>query len=143
LLADFRLGGDVGLCLQGLLGTLLCGTLLLGGVDGRLTSSGSSFGSLVSSLLDHIEGGTDDSSLRLNGTAGALLGNFLRDTLLVLSSEENGPGNATGVLALKEKGLGFAVLESEDLAVTTDVELALSRVDLLTGEGIVVSTHID
>jgi hypothetical protein len=50
---------------------------------------------------------------------------YLRDTLLVLSSEENGPGNATGVLALKEERLGFAILESEDLAVTTDVELAL------------------
>jgi hypothetical protein len=29
------------------------------------------------------------------------------------------------VLALEEKGLGLAVLEAEDLAVTTDVELAL------------------
>lgn len=50
---------------------------------------------------------------------------YLRDTLLVLSSEQNSPCDATGVLALKEKGLGFAVLETEDLAVTTDVELSL------------------
>jgi hypothetical protein len=112
---------------------------------------------------------------------------YLRDTLLVLSSEKNGPGDATGVLALKEEGLGLAILEAEDLAVTTDVELALfvnmsanqsfsqragfsnsilrsswsrshrnrgvrrsernqpylSRVDLLSGEGIVVGTHVD
>ena len=50
---------------------------------------------------------------------------YLRDTLLMLSTEEDGPGNTTGVLALKEEGLGLAVLESEDLAITTDVELAL------------------
>ncbi len=50
---------------------------------------------------------------------------YLRNTLLVLSSDEDGPSNATGVLALKEEGLGLSVLESEDLAITTDVELAL------------------
>jgi hypothetical protein len=50
---------------------------------------------------------------------------YLRDTLFVLSSEEDGPCDATGVLALEEKRLGLAVLESEDLAVSTDVELAL------------------
>lgn len=49
----------------------------------------------------------------------------LRDTLLVLSPVEGGPGNAAGVLALEEQALGLAVLEAEDLAVTTDVELAL------------------
>ncbi len=43
----------------------------------------------------------------------------------MLSSEENGPGNATGVLALKEEGFGLAILETEDLAVTTNVKLAL------------------
>jgi hypothetical protein len=50
---------------------------------------------------------------------------YLRDTLLVLSAEKDGPGNATGVLALKEEGLSLSVLESENLAVTTDVELSL------------------
>lgn len=49
----------------------------------------------------------------------------LRDTLLVLSPVESGPGNAAGVLALEEQALGLAVLEAEDLAVATDVELAL------------------
>ena len=43
----------------------------------------------------------------------------------MLSSEENGPCDATGVLALEEEGFGLAILESEDLAITTDVELAL------------------
>lgn len=50
---------------------------------------------------------------------------YLRNTLLVLSAEEDGPGNTTGVLALEEEGLSLAVLESEDLAITTDIELAL------------------
>jgi len=43
----------------------------------------------------------------------------------VLSSEENGPRDATRVLALEEEGFGLAILESKDLAITTDVELAL------------------
>jgi hypothetical protein len=50
---------------------------------------------------------------------------YLRDTLLVLSSEKDGPCNATRVLALEEEGFGLSILESEDLAITTDIELAL------------------
>lgn len=50
---------------------------------------------------------------------------YLRDTLAVLSAVEDSPRNAAGVLALEEKGLGFAVLETEDLAVATDVQLTL------------------
>ena len=50
---------------------------------------------------------------------------YLRDALLVLSPEEDGPGNTAGVLALEEQRFGFAILESEDFAVTTNVELAL------------------
>ena len=43
----------------------------------------------------------------------------------MLSSEQDGPCNATGILALQEEGLGFAVLEAEDLAVAADVEFPL------------------
>lgn len=50
---------------------------------------------------------------------------YLSDTLAVLATVQDGPGNATGVLALEEERLGFAVLESEDLGVATDVELTL------------------
>lgn len=50
---------------------------------------------------------------------------YLRDTLLVLATVEDGPGDAAGVLALEEKRLGLAVLETEDLAVATDVQLTL------------------
>ncbi len=50
---------------------------------------------------------------------------YLRDTLAVLPPVEDGPGNAAGVLALEEQRLGLAVLEAEDLAVATDVQLTL------------------
>jgi hypothetical protein len=50
---------------------------------------------------------------------------YLRDTLSVLSSVEHRPRDSTGVLALEEERLGLAILESEDLAVATDVELTL------------------
>lgn len=51
---------------------------------------------------------------------------YLRDTLLVLATVEDGPGDTAGVLALEEKRLGLAVLETEDLAVATDVQLTLT-----------------
>ena len=35
------------------------------------------------------------------------------------------PGDTSWVLALEEERFGLAVLEAEDLAVTTDVELTL------------------
>jgi hypothetical protein len=49
----------------------------------------------------------------------------LRDSLLVLPPEESRPCDPAGVLALQEETLGLAVLEPKDLAVATDVELAL------------------
>ena len=52
----------------------------------------------------------------------------LRDTLLVHTSEESGPGYSARILALKEEGFCLAILETEDLAVTTDIELALLNV---------------
>lgn len=51
----------------------------------------------------------------------------LRDTLPVLPSVKCCPSNATWVLALKEQTLGLAILESEDLAVSTDIKFALFR----------------
>jgi hypothetical protein len=43
----------------------------------------------------------------------------------VLSSEENSPRDTARVLALEEEGLRLSTLETEDLGVTTDVDLAL------------------
>lgn len=64
-------------------------------------------------------------SLRGSGPGLGRFGSYLRDTLAVLAAVENGPRDAAGVLALQEERLGLAVLETEDLAVATDVELTL------------------
>ena len=45
------------------------------------------------------------------------------------SSVENGPGYSARVLALQEEGLGLAILESEDLAITADVEFTLYTIE--------------
>ena len=50
-----------------------------------------------------------------------------RDTLLVLATEEDSPSDAARVLALQEKRLGLSILEAEDLAVATDVQLTLTQ----------------
>lgn len=55
----------------------------------------------------------------------SLVDSYLRDTLAVLSAVEDGPCDTAGVLPLQEERLRLAVLESEDLAVATDVELTL------------------
>ena len=49
----------------------------------------------------------------------------LRNSLLVHPPIKDGPSYSSRVLALQKQGFGLAILESEDLAVTTDVELAL------------------
>lgn len=46
----------------------------------------------------------------------------------MLPSEENCPGDSSGVFALQEEGLGFAILEAEYLAVATDVEFTLVEI---------------
>lgn len=43
------------------------------------------------------------------------------------SAVEDGPGNAARVLSLKEEGLRLAILESENLAVASDVEFTLLK----------------
>lgn len=50
----------------------------------------------------------------------------------MLATEENGPRDPAGVLALEEKRLGLSVEETEGLGVTTDVDLATAGVDLAT-----------
>lgn len=50
---------------------------------------------------------------------------YLRDTLSPLATAENSPRDLAGILALEEKRLGLSVLETEDLAVRADEELAL------------------
>ena len=77
------LGGDTALGVGGVLGllSLLGGLRLLllglGLLDGGETGGRAGLGAHGAALLDHIEGSTDDGTLGLDGTAGALLGNLL------------------------------------------------------------------
>lgn len=82
LLADLAsglaLGGlGGGLSLVGLLGGGGGLLLLLGVLDGGGAGGVAGLRALSAALLDHIEGGTNDGTLGLDGSAGALLGNFL------------------------------------------------------------------
>ena len=47
---------------------------------------------------------------------------YLGDALLVLTSEEYSPGNASWVLSLQEEALRFALGESKDLVVAANEE---------------------
>lgn len=69
--------GGGGLGLLSLLLAVAGGLLVLGVLDGLLAGGGAGLGALVAALLDHIERGTDDGALVLDGTAGTLLGNLL------------------------------------------------------------------
>ncbi len=125
-LADgLALGGTGALGLVGLLGGGGGGLLVLGLLDGGEAGGGAGLGAHAPALLDHLERGADDATLRLDGAAGALLGHLLGDALAVLAAEQDGPGDAAGVLSLQEQRLGLAVLEAEDLAVAADKDLTL------------------
>jgi hypothetical protein len=63
--------------LLSLLRTLCSGTLLLALLDGGDTGGRTSLGSLCATLLDHIEGGTDNGTLSLDLLAAAGLGLLL------------------------------------------------------------------
>lgn len=95
-----------------LLLSLLLGLGLLNGGSPLLCTDG---GGLVPPCGDGSEVSTDDTTLVLHSSARALLGNLLRDTLLVHATVHLSPGNLTGVLALQEKRLILGVGEAEDL----------------------------
>lgn len=118
-----RLGSS--LCLLCLLRALGGSALLLAVLDSLLAGSRAGLWTLRAALLDDIERSTNDGTLCLDLLATTGLGLLLRNTLAALSAAENSPRNATRVLALQEKRLALAVLETEDLAVRADEELAL------------------
>ena len=63
--------------LLGLLLALRGRLLFLAFPDGSLARCGPGLGTLRSALLNHVERGTDDSTLLLDGAAGAFLSDFL------------------------------------------------------------------
>lgn len=78
-LADLggALAGSSVLGLLGLLGSSGGLLLLLGLLDGGIAGGGTGLGAHGTALLDHLERGTNDGTLSLDGTASALLGDFL------------------------------------------------------------------
>jgi len=92
-----------GFCLFGLLLALSLSFLGLSVLDCLLASGLTGLGTHGTLLLNHIEGDTDDGALGLDCAASTLLGNFLRDTLLVHAPEKDGPGDPAGVLALEKQ----------------------------------------
>lgn len=141
-LGDVALGtGSTGLGNLGLsLGLLQLGSLL--GLGDSLFSRGLSLGRLlVSLLLDLVQRSTDNRSLVLDGLSGSLSGSLLRDTLLVVSSVQDGPGHSSGVLSLVEQRRRLGRLESEHLGVTSDEQGTSTWVDLRTGEGVDFDLH--
>jgi len=75
-LAGGALGSGLGLL--SLLHALGGGTLLLALLDGGLTGSRAGLGALCATLLDDVEGSTDDGTLGLDLAATAGLGGLLR-----------------------------------------------------------------
>jgi hypothetical protein len=84
--------------------------------DGGLTGSCAVRGGLVAAGGNGGEIGTNDTTLVLHGTAGTLLGDLLRDALLVHATVDLRPGDLTRVLALEEEGGILRRGEAEDLS---------------------------
>lgn len=111
LVISDELKTHLGLLLLLLLSLLLGLCLLDSGSSGGQTL----LSTLVSPGSDGSEIGTDDTTLVLHGLARPLLGDLLRDTLLVHATVSLGPGDLTRVLALEEEGLVLGGGEAEDL----------------------------
>jgi len=74
-LAGGALGSGLGLL--SLLDALSGGALLLALLDGGLAGSRAGLGALCATLLDDVEGSTDDGTLRLDSATTAGLGGLL------------------------------------------------------------------
>lgn len=129
--------GTVGLALL-----LLLLLLLLGLCESLSLGSSTNLGLLVTLGGNGIQAGTDDTALVLDSLAGALLGDLFGDSLLVHTTEDDGPRNLTGVLTLQEQRLALARNEAEDFAVSANVKPSLSGVDLPLRERAGLNLHL-
>merc|ERR1719422_807065 len=80
---------------------------------------------------DVLEGGSNNGSLELLGSLVPFLGNILLETLLVLPSVEDGPGDLTRITLQKMGLVGSSRQEPEVLAINLDQRSAMARVDLV------------
>jgi len=110
-----------GLCLLCLLLGLGRCLLFLPFLDSLGTGGLAGFRAHSTAFLNDIKRSANNGTLVLHGLTRPLLGDFLGDTLLVHTPEENGPGDSARVLALEEQRLGLAIDEAEDFAVATNV----------------------
>eukprot|EP00043_Microstomoeca_roanoka_P020639 m.253563 g.253563 ORF g.253563 m.253563 type:complete len:146 (+) comp17216_c0_seq1:111-548(+) len=97
--------------------------------------------SLALELHDLLLADTLNSTSELLSLACAALGGNSCDTLLVLASVEDGPGNLAGVLALVEEGLDLGSEEEEGLAVGLDENSTVAGVDLVSREAAQLKLH--
>merc|ERR1719481_2280191 len=110
-----------------------CGLLLLllGSSDSLLSLGLPDLGLLVPLGHDVLEGGSDYGSLELLGSLVPFLGNILLESLLVLPSVEDSPGDLTRITLQKMSLMGSSGQEPEVLAIDLDQRSAMARVDLV------------
>ncbi|KAB8336773.1 hypothetical protein FH972_021082 [Carpinus fangiana] len=129
--------------LGGLLLALGRGLLLLAGVDGSLAGGGARLGALRAALLEHVEIGADDAALRLDGAAENFEVRNLFDVLRISLHLLLVRPRPIVVVSNKVWRCIATPLQMEGLEEMESEGTNLARVDLLAGEGVVVSTHLD
>lgn len=107
---------------------------LLGLVNGLLSGSNSLGWLLVTESLDLLQLDTSNGTLGLGRLSSTLLDGSDILTLLVETTENDGPVELGGAETLVEVRLALAVQETESLAISTDKGLAVTRVDFQTRE---------
>merc|ERR1719239_1008645 len=115
--------------------------LIFGGANCLLPLGFSHLRLLVSLCHDVLQGGSNNSTLELLGTASPLLGNILLETLLVLPAVENGPGDLPGVPLQHMSLVGAGGQELVALAISLDQGAAMAWVDLVARVAAQVDLH--
>lgn len=108
--------------------------LLLGSQKSSITVSLTNLRRLLSLGNNLLPRGTNNGTLNLHNLTGALLGNLLSRTLLMQTTEEDGPVEFTGILLGHKVDGAFTVQQTEGLAVTADKEFTMAWVDFGAGE---------
>lgn len=87
-----------------------------------------------------IKGGTNNSSLDLDGLARLLLGGVVVSNLLVQSSPGLGPDKLGGLLSLVKHVAALGAGQSDGLTITTDEADTVTRVNSSLAEGAQISS---